>query len=89
MNKKYTRLERERIIKHVLDNDVSFFDDMFEAAEGSKLLQQCDCCLKYYIPKDMAEDNFGVCKDCHSSIDQSFDDEITYKESYECLVRGK
>jgi len=89
MNKKYTRLERERIIKHVLDNDASFFDDMFEAAEGSKLLQQCDCCLKYYIPKDMADDDGDVCKDCHSSIDQSFDDENTREEAYEYLVRGR
>lgn len=86
--KTYTREERERIIKYVLDNDVTFFDDMFEAAEAHKLLQQCDCCLKYYIPKDMFEDT-GDCKSCYTSIGQSYEDEITYKEGYEWLVRGR
>lgn len=87
--KTYTREERERIIKYVLNNDVSFFDDMFEAAESHKLLHQCDCCLKYYIPKDMTLEDDKFCKSCHSSIDQSCEDEITYKEAYECIVRGR
>lgn len=87
--KTYTREERERIIKYVLDNDVSFFDDMFEAAESHKLLHQCDCCFKYYIPKDMTPEDDKFCKACHSRIDQSYEDEITYKEGYEWLVRGR
>lgn len=89
MFKEYTREEKLKIIKYIVNNDASVFDDMFEVAEGSNLLKQCQCCYKYYVPKDMVDDDPELCKSCHSSIDQWYEDEIVYKEGYEHLVRGK
>jgi hypothetical protein len=86
--KTYTREERERIIEHVLDNDLTFFDDMFELAEGSRLLEQCANCLKYFIPSDMhksdLDEELPSCRVCVEETEGAdlYDDavDLTYKK---------